>query len=305
MYAPEAPIARGMELVAPPQKNHHTGRTGIMAFNLESISKEIKVRAPHIIMLGVEKIGKTTFACGTRFEGGKIAETGINNPVVISVKGEEGADSLAVGKFPVCNTYNDILDAIASLYSEEHEFQTVVLDSVSAIQPIIYDDVCSEFSVNNIRKVSGFRTGEAAVVSRWRVILDGINALRDHKGMASVVIGHVAVKKHKNPEGDDYNTYDFDLDMAEVSELLKRWADVILFANTKVVVRKDGKDSDFSRAKRLALDTTGGQRFLFTQKRPAHPGGGRGVYGHLPYELPLDWAAFEAAVAAATAVATK
>jgi len=45
------------------------------------------------------------------------------------------------------------------------------------------------------------------------------------------------------------------------------------------------------------MDVTG-NRYLFTRKTPAHPGGGRGVYGQLPYELPLQWSAYSEAVAA-------
>lgn len=270
-----------------------------MAFTLDSISKGAVLRAPRIILLGVEKIGKTTFACGSRFEDGKLADIGINQPVVIPIKGEEGADSLDVPTFPTCASIQEVYEAIGALAQGDHAYRTAVVDSASALQPIICDDVCQEFSVNNIRKVSGFRTGEAAVINRWRLLLDGLDALRTRASMASIIIGHVRVRKFKNPEGDDWDVYDFDMEMNEVGELLKRWADVILFANTKVVVKKDGQDSQFSRAKRTGKDVTGGQRFLFTQKRPAHPGGGRGVYGHLPYELPLDWTAFEAAVAAA------
>jgi len=270
-----------------------------MAFSLASISKGVRLRAPRIVLLGVEKIGKTTFACGTRFVNGQIAETGANQPIVIPCKGEEGADALDVPLFPTCGAINEVLEAIGVLYSEKHEYRTVVIDSASALQPLICDDVCAEFQVNNVRKVSGFRTGEAAVVSRWRELLNGLDALRASKNMSSIIIGHVKVRKHKNPEGDDYDTYDFDMDMTEPAELLKRWADVILFANTKVVVKKEGQDSQFAKAKRTGKDVTGGQRFLFTQKQPAHPGGGRGVYGQLPYELPLDWGAFEAAVAEA------
>jgi len=70
---------------------------------------------------------------------------------------------------------------------------------------------------------------------------------------------------------------------------------VILFANTKAQVRKE--EVGFKKEKKRAIDTTGGRRFLFTQKRPAHPGGGRGVFGQLPYELPLDWKHFENAIA--------
>ena len=272
-----------------------------MAITLASISKGAQLRAPRIVLLGVEKIGKTSFAAGTRFENGIMKETGLNNPIVIPCRGEEGADSLDVPLFPTCNSPEEVMEAIGSLYNEDHEFRTVVLDSASALNPLIMDSVCREFKVDNIRKVPGFRTGEAAVLNLWRELLGGLDAIRSTKGMASIVIGHIKVKKFKNPEGDDWDCFDFDLEHPEIAELLKRWADVILFANTKVVVKKEGDDSQFAKAKRRGIDTTGGTRFLYTQKRPAHPGGGRGVYGQLPYELPLDWSAFESAVAEAAA----
>jgi hypothetical protein len=113
--------------------------------------------------------------------------------------------------------------------------------------------------------------------------------------MASIIIGHVKVKRFDDPAGDSYDTYMFDIN-EKAANLIFRWADVILFCSTKTSVKKE--DVGFNKEKKRGQDVLGG-RYLFTQKRPAHPGGGRGIYGHLPYELPLDWAAFEAAVSTA------
>ena len=72
---------------------------------LESLSKGQQTRAPRMVILGVEKIGKTSFACGCHFdETGALAETGLNAPVVIPCKGEEGTDSLDVTTFPTATT---------------------------------------------------------------------------------------------------------------------------------------------------------------------------------------------------------
>jgi len=268
--------------------------------SLASISKTQTIKAPRMVVLGVEKIGKTTFSCGSRFKDGRLEEIGLNSPIIIPIKGEEGSDALDVSAFPPCTTIDGVLECIGSLYSEDHEFKTVVIDSASALAPIIQDDVCAEFSVSNVRKVPGFRTGECAVMQRWRTILAGLDALRESKNMASIIIGHVKIKKYKNPEGDDWDWYDFDMDMGEQDDI-KRWADVILFCNTRVTVKKEGEDSRFSKAKKTGLDLTGGQRFFYTHKNPAHPGGGRGIYGHLPEEVELDWASFQDAIAAASA----
>jgi hypothetical protein len=267
-----------------------------MAIKLDSIKKGSRIRPPRIVLLGVEKIGKTTFACGTRFDSGAIAETGINKPIVLSVRGEEGADALDVPCFPTASTYDEVMEEIGSLYEEPHEYGTVVLDSASALEPIIWEDVCRQNSVKNIEEVGGgYGKGYIQALNSWRGILQGLDALRAEKAMASIIIGHVKVKRFDDPAGDAYDTYTFDIN-DKAANLLFRWADVILFANTKVVVKKD--DAGFGQKKGRGLDT-GGARFLFTGKRPAHPGGGRGVYGALPYQLPLDWAAFEAAVAEA------
>jgi hypothetical protein len=265
-----------------------------MAFSLTDIKKGNEVRAPRIVLLGVEKIGKTTFACGSEFVGGKMTRTGINSPIVIPTRGEEGADSLDVSSFPTCNSYDEVQDALAVLASEEHDHKTVVLDSASALEPLVWDSVVSDANVKGIEDVGGgYGKGYIEAVGKWREILNALDFLRNEKGMSSIIIGHVKVKRFDDPAGDSFDTYMFDIN-DKAANLIFRWADLILFCNTKVSVLKD--DKGFGQKKKRGVDTTGGQRFLFTQKRPAHPGGGRGVYGSLPYELPLDWAAFEAAV---------
>ncbi len=268
-----------------------------MAINLASIKTETAVKAPRIMVLGVEKIGKTTFSCGSRIESGRVAETGLNAPILLPIKGEEGADDLAIPKFPILNTFDEVLQAMAALYSEQHDFGTVVLDSASALEPLIFDLVCKEHNVNSIEKVGGgYAKGYTEALAKWRKLAEALDYLRTDKNMASIIIGHVRVKRFDDPNGDSYDQYQLDLHDKAANQLY-RWADAILFCNTKVAVKKE--DVGFGNEKARGVDIAGGQRFLYTQKKPAHPGGGRGVYGRLPYELPLDWAAYQNAIATA------
>lgn len=267
-----------------------------MSMSIKSLSSEAAVKAPRIVVLGVEKIGKTTFACGSRIEGGRVVEVGLNKPVVISVRGEEGANEFAVPKFPTAGSFDDVMDALKSLYAEEHGLSTVVVDSASALEPVIWEALCRETNAGSIEKVGGgYGKGYTEALGYWRKLLGGLDALREARNMASVIIGHVKVKAVNNPDTDSYDAYQFDIN-DKAANLLYRWADLILFANVKVVVKKE--DTGFGEKAR-ALDASAGQRFLYTQKRPSHPGGGRGVYGRLPYEMPLDWSVFQEAVAAA------
>lgn len=258
-----------------------------MAFNLASVSNETRIRAPRIVLLGVEKIGKSTFAASS------------DAPIFIPMKGEEGIDSIAVPQFPTCHTLKDVLEAIYSLYSEQHNYGTVVIDSASALEPLVWLDVCQRHSnVDSIEKVGGgYGKGYTEAVSVWRTISSALDSLRDQRNMASIVIGHVKVKRFDDPAGPSYDQYQFDIN-DKAANLLYRWADVILFANTKVVVKTE---EHFGKEKGRGIDITGGARFLYTQKRPSHPGGGRGVFGQIPYELPLSWPSFLDAVQAAGA----
>jgi hypothetical protein len=266
-----------------------------MAMNLASISDASAARAPRIVLLGTEKIGKTTFACGSRVENGMVAGYGLNKPVVMAVRGEEGADGIPVAKFPVARTFDEVQDGIGALFSEDHEYETVVIDSASALEPMLWDKTCSEHNVGSIEKVGGgYGKGYTEALSHWRKMLDGLDALRNVKNMASIIIGHVKVKSVNNPDTDAYDAYHMDIN-DKAANLLYRWADLILFANVKVAVRKE--DMGFEKKKQRAVEINQGVRYLYTQKRPSHPGGGRGVYGLLPYELPLDWESFETAVA--------
>jgi len=261
-----------------------------MAFDLSAIQPSNQLRPPRIVLLGVEKIGKTTFAACS------------DAPIILPIKGEEGCDDPGIQAratvAPVCNTLEDVTGWLYALYSQQHEHRTVVLDSASALEPVIWQHVCQAAKVDSIEKVGGgYAKGYTESANVWRTITQALDALRNDRGMASILIGHVKVKRHDDPIDGSYDTYQFDVH-DKVSALLFRWADVIWFAKSKAVVRKE--DAGFGKESKRAVDVAAGERFLYTQKRASHPGGGRGVYGRLPYELPLSWEAAMDAVAAAS-----
>lgn len=262
-----------------------------MAFNLDSITCGTRLRPPRCILLGTEKIGKSEFAA--RWP----------KPIFVPIFGEEGIDSIDVPQFPPSRTLSDVFSALETIRSVGNDFETIVIDSASALEPLIFNQLCHSPGGKNGQAVEsidgvlgGFHKGYTLAANLWRNITEWLDVLRSEKNMASVIIGHVKVKRFDDPTGESYDQYQFDID-GKAANALYRWSDLILFANTKSIVNKE--DIGFGKEHKTGIDLTGGARFLYTQKRPAHPGGGRGVYGRLPYELPLDYTAFEAAIAAA------
>ena len=262
-----------------------------MAFNLDSIAAPTGLRPPRIILLGVEKIGKTTWAANSGF------------PLLLPIKGEEGADDpdiQAVAKVPpVCESLATVQGWLQALYTQQHEHKSVVIDSASTLESLIHAEICHKNNAKSINEGAlKFGVGTDQAVAAWGTITTALDWLRTDRNMMSIIIGHVNVKRFSEPGGESYDRYQFAVH-DKTANLLYRWADVILFANTKVVVKKEDLGFHKDNTRNIPLDLTGGARFLYTQKRPAHPGGGRGIFGRLPYELPLVYADFEAAIAAA------
>lgn len=257
-----------------------------MPFDLSSISAGKQVRPPRMMLLGIEKIGKSTFASQS------------NSPCFIPVLGEDGLDDLDVNKFPPSTCFSDVISALQTLLNGGHSFQTVVIDSISTLEPLIWNDVCRRNEgADSIEKVlGGFQKGYVEALHEWKILCAYLDALRDQQNMASILIGHVAVSTFIDPEGPSYDTYVADIHK-KASGMLYRWADAILFAKNKIIVQKE--DRGFGKTTGKAQDIGQGARFLYTHKKPAHPGGGRGVYGRLPYEIPLSWEHYQAAVSAA------
>lgn len=242
-----------------------------MAFNLKSIQKNTSIAAPRIMLYGVEGIGKTTFASQSP------------NPIFILT--EDGLGSLQVDHFPLATKASDVLDAIGSLVTEKHEFGTVVLDSVDWLDNMIWSDVEAKHDAKDL----AYGKGAMIVAERWREVLAGLNALRNDKNMVVILIAHTQIKRFDSPEVEPYDRYQPKL-QERSNAILREWADAVLFANYKTVVKKD--DVGFNKTNNRGFST--GERLLFTSEKPAYMAKNR--YG-LPDSLPMSWESFAQAIA--------
>lgn len=242
-----------------------------MAFNLKSIQKNTALAAPRIMLYGVEGIGKTTFASGA--------------PDPIFICTEDGLGSLQVDHFPLATKADDVLEAIGTLVTEDHQFKTVVLDSVDWLDNMIWQDVEAKHDAKDL----AYGKGAMIVAERWREVLAGLNALRNDKGMVVILLAHCQIKRFDSPEVEPYDRYQPKL-QERSNAILREWADAVLFANYKTIVRKD--DVGFNKTNNRGIST--GERLLYTSEKPAYMAKNR--YS-LPESLPLSWDAFAQAIA--------
>jgi hypothetical protein len=244
-----------------------------MAISLASLKSSSALLPPRILMHGLPGIGKTTYAAGSE------------KPVVIPT--EDGLGIVDVSHFPLARKFDEVMDALEALYSEPHEFKTVVVDSVDWLEPLVWRHVCQVNGWGSIEE-PGYGKGYLAALDVWRQYLDGLNALRNERGMTIVQIAHTDIKRFDSPEHEPYDRYVIKLH-ARAAALLQEHSDVVLFANYRISTVKS--DIGFNKKITRALGT--GERVVHTTERPAFLAKNR--YG-LPETLPLDWKAFAAAM---------
>lgn len=249
-----------------------------MAFDLSSINKTKRVRAPKVVIAGPGKIGKTTFAS--------------HAPAAVGILTEEGADAVDANAFPLATSLSDVYEAIGTLINEPHDFKTVFIDSIDWLEPLVQAHVCQANGWKNI-EAPGFGKGYITAAEEWRVLLSGLEALRTQRGMGVVLIAHDKVKRVEDPMTEGYDSHVLKLN-DRAAALVQEWADVIGFCGYRVFTSKtDGKGMGAKETKA----TTTGERILHVEPHPAHCGGNR--FGLT--NMPLDWAHFQAALTAAQA----
>lgn len=249
-----------------------------MAISLSSIRKGVRVMPPRIVLHGGKGLGKTTFAAGA--------------PKPIFAPTEDGLGTLNVESFPLARSYADFMGGLSALANESHEFQTVVVDSLDWLEPLIWQEACSRHSQPNI-EAFGFGKGYLAASEIWREVFDTLTHLRDAKGMASILICHTHVKRFEAPDVDPYDRYQLKLH-ERASAITQEWADAILFAQMKTFTKT--VKGDFGKETTRGIST--GERVMFTEERPAYVAKNR---YQLPHELPLRWDAFADAMSASIA----
>ena len=200
---------------------------------------------------------------------------------------EDGLGTLDVPHFPLARKFEDVMEALAALYSEPHDFKTVVIDSVDWLEPLIWVRTCQDNGWPSIEE-PGYGKGYIAALGPWRDYLEGLNALRNERGMTVIQIAHTEIRRFDSPEHEPYDRYVIKLH-ARAAALLQEHSDVVLFANYRISTVK--ADVGFNKKVTRALGS--GERVLYTAERPAFLAKNR--FG-LPDSLPLSWEAFAAAM---------
>jgi hypothetical protein len=235
------------------------------------------VKPMRLLVYGLEGVGKSTFAAAA--------------PSPIFLGAEDGTSELDVRRFPQPTSFGDVLEAVAELTVTEHEYRTLVIDTLDWVEPLCWAHVCALASRPGkppLRSIEdfGYGKGYTEAGGAWRQLTAALEHLRAERRMHVVLLAHSWIKNFKNPSGDDFDRYEMKLHKSAAG-LWREWCDAVLFAAHDVTTY----ESDNKRVKGISR----GARILRTTHDAAWDAKNR---YDLPASLPLDWEAFaEAAVA--------
>lgn len=145
-----------------------------MAIDLKALSKPKGDRPLIMTFFGEAGTGKTTLAAMM--------------PKPVFIRTEDGTMSLMgndeVSLFDVATTTKDVLDQIEALATQEHDFKTVVLDSITQLATMIEAEiVAADPKAKSINQAGGgYGAGYAAAAEKHRQVREWMGALAYEKG---------------------------------------------------------------------------------------------------------------------------
>jgi hypothetical protein len=131
---------------------------------LSTISRGKRPRHIFALIYGTDGVGKSVWAS--------------HSPRPIFIGAEKGTEQLDVARFPQTESIGELLSQVRALQTEKHEFDSVVLDSLDWVEPLIWKAVCEEGKVETIEQYAGgYGKGYTWALDLWRTLLKELSVL--------------------------------------------------------------------------------------------------------------------------------
>ena len=225
-----------------------------------------KIKMPPLVLLyGPDGIGKTTWASKAT--------------AAVFLGPEVGTNNLNVSRFTGVGSWLDNMNALQELATMEHNFKTVVVDTLDWLEHMCIRAIIGKSGKNLNTWGGGYGAGSEELRERFLQMIDKLNVLRSVKGMGVILLAHSQVKAFVDPNlNETYDRYELKLEKKS-SALFREYCEDVLFGNYKEYAKKE-------KGERQTKTFSDGVRVVYTERRPAFDAKNR---SGLPFEMSLDW----------------
>ena len=206
------------------------------------IKKGIQNKPILCVVYGPEGIGKTTFV--SKFP----------KPLFIDIEGS--TNQLDVDRIENPGSLPLLEKTIKDCHSLTGKYETIIIDTMD--EKMFQEFVCQKHNKPNGILDFGWRNGFTAMAEELSRFLEKLTELRDKYGFNVCIVSHSKMRKMELPEESGrFDRWELDL-VQELCAPIKKWADMVLFANYKILVTEVNKKNK----------AVGGKRTLYTSHNP-------------------------------------
>ena|SRR5690554_494859 len=181
-------------------------------------------------------------------------------PKPIFIRAEDGLQSVPETSrpdaFPILSKVEDLWEQLTALIKEEHDYKTLVIDSVTQLETMFGEHVM-ETDPKKPKSLAqangGYGAGFSAVAALHGRVRKAAKVLKEKRGMNVVFIAHSDVTTIELPDQDPYSRYELRLHKKSMTHYVDN-VDLVAYLKLETFTTGDGeRKKAISSGNRIAV----------------------------------------------------
>lgn len=200
-----------------------------MAISLKNLKSSRSKMPPITLIYGVDGIGKTSLAAEWP------------EPLYMPTEGQKTPSDIEIPSTDVISSWDDIENVFTELLTTEHDFKSVIIDSLGGIAPFIEAITAARIGAatvddNSKGSPAAYGNGYKESEVEWGTFMSGCEAL-SQAGINVVLLGHPEIKRFDDPLNDPYDRYILKLNK-RAAPLVREKCDIVAFLNYRISLKE-------------------------------------------------------------------